>query len=92
VDGRAGRSTWIYRSRRNLWRESISHNNVAGSIDMSDVDRGKVWQLRCGHKALACSVFAHLANCHPAIFEPGRADPDPSGSSRISASLGQVDA
>jgi hypothetical protein len=39
-----------------------------------------------------CSVFAHTANCPPAIFLPGRADPDPSGSSRMSASCGLMDA
>jgi hypothetical protein len=30
-----------------------------------------------------CSAFAHTASCPPAIFLPGRADPDPSGSSRM---------
>jgi hypothetical protein len=71
---------------------TVSHDNVAKSIDMSDVDRHRFGYYAAGLKAPSCSAFAHTASCPPARFLPGRADPDPSGSSRMLAPCGLVGA
>jgi len=48
--------------------------------------------LRCVHGARLVQRVRAYGELYSGVFLPGRADPDPSGSSRMSAPCGQVDA
>jgi hypothetical protein len=92
VDGRADRSTWIYRTHRNLWRARLATKTwrnrpacpVLIGVDLAIYAAGQ------GPMRAACSRIRRIVLRQ--VFLPGRADPDPSGSSRSTASCGLVDA
>jgi hypothetical protein len=62
---------------------TVSHEHVAKSIDMSDVDRHLFGKERCGLEAIRAARSRIRRVVLRQVFLPGRADPDPSGSSRI---------
>jgi len=89
VDGRAGRSTWIDRLDRNLWSGGLPRD-----CGQSSGCSGAAQNLLCckGIAQVLTTLCLQLLTAHRAVLTPaslpGRADPDPSGSSRMSTPVG----